>query len=297
MSASEHLDDEMSREFLDEHVEHADERWLMSYADMMTLLFGLFVMLYAMVDNFSVIQESAGLKFSSSTQVGGTQEDPAVALQLADNALEKVKIENETLRVKVEALETSISAEKAKVAEANAMMEIIKAKPDVVQVDQSALIRSLEEERNELRSKLAMAHTENAKVRANNRNADNFARPGERRVDMRSDGLGGHAEKASDRPARPQARPNYEVKFTLQNGRTVERTLHGGFSLNGMSLDEPLPTEPNQNIDVTITRDGESAQGVLRTMVDDQGQLSRRLRFMNFKDNSRETIIKWTNGN
>jgi hypothetical protein len=32
----------------EEHEEHPDERWLVSYADMMTLLFGLFVMLYSM---------------------------------------------------------------------------------------------------------------------------------------------------------------------------------------------------------------------------------------------------------
>jgi hypothetical protein len=32
----------------EDHEEHPDERWLVSYADMMTLLFGLFVMLYAM---------------------------------------------------------------------------------------------------------------------------------------------------------------------------------------------------------------------------------------------------------
>jgi DNA repair exonuclease SbcCD ATPase subunit len=32
----------------EEHEEHIDERWLVSYSDMMTLLFGLFVMLYSM---------------------------------------------------------------------------------------------------------------------------------------------------------------------------------------------------------------------------------------------------------
>lgn len=32
----------------DDHEEHIDERWLVSYADMMTLLFGLFVLLFSM---------------------------------------------------------------------------------------------------------------------------------------------------------------------------------------------------------------------------------------------------------
>lgn len=38
----------------DDHEEHIDERWLVSYADMMTLLFGLFVML------FSIASEKTG---------------------------------------------------------------------------------------------------------------------------------------------------------------------------------------------------------------------------------------------
>jgi len=43
---------------------HVDERWLVSYADMMTLLFGFFCDAYAMADKFDVIQKSAMQQFA-----------------------------------------------------------------------------------------------------------------------------------------------------------------------------------------------------------------------------------------
>lgn len=54
----------------DHHDDHVDERWLVSYADMMTLLFGLFVMLYALQDpvQFEKMKNSVSEKFSSQEE-------------------------------------------------------------------------------------------------------------------------------------------------------------------------------------------------------------------------------------
>lgn len=56
-----------SHENHDDFTEHPDERWLVSYADMMTLLFGLFVMLYSIshVDKkkFDVVRKTATKQF------------------------------------------------------------------------------------------------------------------------------------------------------------------------------------------------------------------------------------------
>tara|TARA_B110001454_G_scaffold219200_1_gene251791 strand:- start:17810 stop:18967 length:1158 start_codon:yes stop_codon:yes gene_type:complete len=95
-----------------DHEEHIDERWLVSYADMMTLLFGLFVMLYAMQDPEATkkMKESIQQKFAQD-QV----KDPKVNLpdyqaqiaaltaQLADQA--KLIAEAADLKTKFTAME------------------------------------------------------------------------------------------------------------------------------------------------------------------------------------------------
>ncbi len=53
----------------DDHVDHIDERWLVSYADMMTLLFGLFVMLYSMSTNFEEVQSAMTKQFAQTDPV------------------------------------------------------------------------------------------------------------------------------------------------------------------------------------------------------------------------------------
>lgn len=66
MSSNDHeqtsIDDHAPHE--EEHEEHIDERWLVSYADMMTLLFGLFVLLYSM----ATMDKNQAEKVIQSTQ-------------------------------------------------------------------------------------------------------------------------------------------------------------------------------------------------------------------------------------
>ena len=52
----------------EDHEEHPDERWLVSYADMMTLLFGLFVMLYSMANKFEQVQQQVSKTFEKETK-------------------------------------------------------------------------------------------------------------------------------------------------------------------------------------------------------------------------------------
>ncbi len=65
--------------------EHVDERWLVSYADMMTLLFGLFVMLYAMSNPLQVGPEDAERIQSSIRENFGAKDNAHVAATPTQN--------------------------------------------------------------------------------------------------------------------------------------------------------------------------------------------------------------------
>ena len=95
---------------------HADERWLISYADMMTLLFGLFVLLYAMVDQFEVIQKSADKQFV------GDKAKPTASTGLKkqaprENKLKSLQMERELLLSKVKILEETLKAKESELAD------------------------------------------------------------------------------------------------------------------------------------------------------------------------------------
>jgi flagellar motor protein MotB len=99
----------------EEHEEHIDERWLVSYADMMTLLFGLFVMLYSMAGKFDVVQQSIQQEFNP-------QEQQAKAVP------EKMVPEAELLKVQkeLEAARADLTAAKERIVQLEAANDELK---------------------------------------------------------------------------------------------------------------------------------------------------------------------------
>ncbi len=71
---------------IDEHSEHEehDEGWLVSYADMVTLLFGFFVIMYSMSNveekKFSEMGKSIAKSFNKDTPLSGEETAPATSL-------------------------------------------------------------------------------------------------------------------------------------------------------------------------------------------------------------------------
>lgn len=99
-----------------DHEDHVDERWLVSYSDMMTLLFGLFVMLYAMQDpeETKKMKESIQQKFAQDQKIhdnptleSNPQElkNQIAALTAKIDEQSKIILETEQLKMKFEATE------------------------------------------------------------------------------------------------------------------------------------------------------------------------------------------------
>ena len=88
----------------EEHEEHIDERWLVSYADMMTLLFGLFVLLYAMrsPEDAKKMQESIQREFSENTN------PIEVPKMVTLEELQKQIAENEELKAELNAAKQDV---------------------------------------------------------------------------------------------------------------------------------------------------------------------------------------------
>lgn len=137
-----------------DHDEHVDERWLVSYSDMMTLLFGLFVMLYAMQDPEATkqMQESIKQKFAQEHPNQAPEEPPvnaeelqkqlaALTAQLAEQE-KNIKEANE-LKAKVAALEDEAAKAKQVLNQQLAENEKIAAELKKVSTDNEAKTRSI----------------------------------------------------------------------------------------------------------------------------------------------------------
>lgn len=100
----------------DEETEHPDEKWLISYADMMTLLFGLFVMLYAIAMDTQgqpdrVLSDIAQGK-NSLAEIQSEVKDKVKQLETVKNELKVVTAELAQTNVKLK--ETVVEKDKLK---------------------------------------------------------------------------------------------------------------------------------------------------------------------------------------
>lgn len=131
-----------SVEHHDDHEEHPDERWLVSYADMMTLLFGLFVLLFSM----STLDPQVAAQIQASTQNSFKAESaPATPEPAAAPA-----VDTATLQRQIEELESRVRDLQAQLNQRTAELAEMTAAQRTETVDNTA---ELEQLRRDLASK------------------------------------------------------------------------------------------------------------------------------------------------
>lgn len=88
---------------------HVDEKWLVSYADLMTLLFGLFVLLYSLsIQKGGNMKEQLEAMSASFAKNDTTQTNP----EWTEEKVQKIIVERDQLQAKVQ--ENSVEVEKLK---------------------------------------------------------------------------------------------------------------------------------------------------------------------------------------
>lgn len=165
-------DDELNFE---EHEDHPDERWLVSYADMMTLLFGLFVLLFSM--STMDPESSKKIKESTEKQFGEIEvEDETKTEEVTEDNSEKLAAQNALiLELNQEVLELTsqlqvLTREKDDLLQQN--QELMTAsEPEPIKEDNSAELRlALQKSHKELarlenKLKIALADDQSAELK------------------------------------------------------------------------------------------------------------------------------------
>jgi len=247
-------------EWVDQEDEpHVDERWLISYADMMTLLFGLFVLLYSMYDRFDIVQDSVKTKFG--TEKNAPAKDPGANVQIIGPDLkvnvDALKRERLDLQGKNLALQSENEKLKADLQRANDQLEIFRNKPDSDLAQQQ--IQDLMAQREQLLAQLARFQGVNP---SNGR------------------GAGGPLYR------------NFHVKVTLPDDSTFEEnTIFLG--PHGLMLSKPLPVEPQDHMSMEISNGTTSVQVEVRPVLNGRGQVTKKLKFLDFKNDDERVLDQW----
>jgi hypothetical protein len=292
-------DDELLQSVEDPSAEeHVDERWLISYADMMTLLFGLFVMLYSMFDQFDVIQDATKRTFGDEPQ----KTAPPLTETISPAEFEAAKSEVDLLRTKLISLEVDLAREKNKNAELTERPPEVQDEPH----PDTARAQELERQLHEMEARLAesqanadrMRNIAEAEARARNVAAASGGGGGAA-APVNASGGGGNGEGKGngDGNGNGDGLPPYEVTLTLPGGRRVDSKIRF-LGTDGMSMTTPPPhVIPGDLFSAKITnKDGEVLNIMVRAS-GRNGEVGDWLRFDLVSHSERSVLIRWTSGN
>jgi flagellar motor protein MotB len=286
-----------------EELPHADERWLVSYADMMTLLFGLFVMLYAMVGRLEDVEKAARQQFAATGDAAAAPKEKSdQGLIALEERLRQMQIRTGEMQNTINQLEKSLADERARAQTAA-------AQPATQSPTLEALRKELDEarkERDSLRTEIAMAR---------------LGGSGESDGGRRTTGHGGAAQprSANGATSKPQAAPalaggppaalgneNTKVKRD-ETGAPFNFTLEyesrdGGrqslqidrISPEGMQLKEAPQPGPQQRFNAQIKRDdGSSVEVTIVFGREPGGTLASRARIVELTGKNRDEFGQW----
>lgn len=232
MSERKHDDDFYS----DSHEEHIDEKWLISYSDMMTLLFGFFVMMYVLSMSSKVKIEEALQQISqegfSSDKKATDDPKPVVTnmtetTQAADDILVEFKKKEEKKRKELEDTLIQTKAEVVKNEEDLKMaLEKIKKMEEIETIviaekaQQEKKIKEFEEKIKELEIANVVATEEQKQVSKSKHDAELVKRLKKNLLELESN------IKLADTKAKELAKENAMLKQKIDDTPKIKDDDH-----------------------------------------------------------------------
>ncbi len=262
----------------EEEAPHADERWLMSYADMMTLLFGFFVMLYSMMHKMDVVQKSAADKFKP-TGIEVEQNLPEAAAPVMVKEAEHVAMVS-----KMAALITALADEKGHFSELQKSAE--KMEQRLALANQSLTqLNAIKQERDQLRAQVAKNS-----IPTSSPTTPTIDR--QKEADPAPKGLSG----GGNRGARERQSGNGGVRLRLSvvsaDGSFSTSTM--GVTNKGFGLEQTPPVSLGETFEARVTGlDGRTITVVLRPNRSDDGGRLNTAAILHYIQGDERVLKEW----
>ncbi len=262
-----------------EEIPHPDEKWLVSYADMMTLLFGFFVMMYSMANQMDVVEKSMAEKFAPKEE---SPQDAPVKNQLGNV---------EDLTAKVAGLEKALAEAQSRAA---AMEKSTRELEDKIFTQSDSLLqsgqlaqqlKSVTEERDQLRSQLAKAQTD-ALLESSKKTV---ASPATDPEPVKGGGIGGGGKRGSKERIGGAGGVKLRMPVRFDNGFTATTI---GATNRGFVINADAPGAPGETFVATVEGpDGRAIRVVVKIMLE-HGD-SRHLGIVHYLSGSEEYMKEW----
>jgi flagellar motor protein MotB len=287
-AAEENLFSEEADHLFEEHVEHADERWLMSYADMMTLLFGLFVLLYSMFDQFEIIKESTEKKFGDEKQIAAPKLTEIVP-PAESSELKAAQAEIDALKAKIIGLEVSLESANTKATRS----EIIDQAITKAQTENNR-IAELEEQIRALQAQAARGSSGSGASSDAPRASYSPSAAASASNPPAEIGAAGATGRPTDEGGGATPNP-YQVTLTLPGGRKVDMKVR---NLGVQSMQMPsIPDGLNggEVFQAQISRNGVTLNVMVRSQTANGGGAANTLFFEFLTDRDIKILTQWEN--
>lgn len=264
-----------------EEIPHADEKWLVSYADMMTLLFGFFVMMYSMANKMDVVQKSVAEKFTPATE----QKDAP-----SNNTLGNV----EDLSAKIAGLEKALAEEKSRAAalekSANTLEDKLFEQSHSLLKDGQVTtqLKAMKEERDKLRAMLAKVNANSLLEEARKMDVKEV-KPDVQSAGGPGGGVGGGGNKGARERVGGSGGVKVRFPVSFENGATSTTV---GMTNKGFVINSDAPGEPGDTMIAVITgNDGKSIRAVVKIMMDHGDR--RHLGVVHYLQGSDKNLKDW----